>query len=147
MRPEPHLDPEFAPCVHSRLRARAKAEAEARGWFALPRSLGRLMVLIAVLGLVLAVYQYHRRTRPRLMTYLSARPAVLLRGPVRIPRPIPRLRDESVIVARPGIDDAMIHPARIGIDDGMIVNPGPRMRDPVILPPPGPEGLPPRAPR
>lgn len=120
MRPKPQVDPEFMSCPKS------------RGRLSLPRSLGRLMILIALLGLALGVYS--ERVRPGPAPFPARLVAFL---PPRTPptRALTRLQDPSVLVARQGIDDAMIHTARRGIDDAMIVNPGRMARVPIFIVP------------
>ena len=136
MRPKPHLDPEFASCPKT------------RRWFALPRSLGRWMTLIALVGVALAAYREQSRPGPLPPTF---RP-VAFQPPRVVPRTwLHRPQDPSVIVARPGIDEAMIHTARQGIDDAMIVNPGRAARIPVLIVPKqgagGPVPVPPDSPQ
>ncbi|MGC8638812.1 MAG: hypothetical protein ACP5XB_02905 [Isosphaeraceae bacterium] len=136
MRSQPHLDPEFTSCPKS------------GSWLAQPRSLGRLMILIAVLGLALGVYAEGRRPNP---VFPGGR-VVAFQPPRLAPRrPLVRPRDPSVIVARPGIDEAMIHTARPGIDNAMIGNPGRVARMPVLIVPKsgagGPVPVPPDSPR
>jgi hypothetical protein len=125
MVPIPRLDPEFT------------SQPKSRYWLSLPRSLGRLMILIALFGLILAAFMEGKR--PLAVVPAARRVAF---QPIRTTprRPIARPRDRSVITARPGIDDAMIHTARQGIDDAMILSPGRIPRMPILIAPqPGAE--------
>lgn len=100
---------------------------------ALPfRPIGQLMIATALGGLMLAVWP--ERSRSVFQPIVSggtvrAAPRVF-RSPVQAS---PR-RDPSVIVARPGIDEAMIVTARTGIDEAMIVNPEPLQTPSLIVP-------------
>lgn len=131
MRPKPAADPELLPRPKSRPRLRSF------------RSLGRLMTLVALSGLALAAYSERWRPQPA---------GVGVRNLMLRPRtagtlqqaPVPPSVDPSIIVAPPGIDEAMIVTAREGIDEAMIVNPGrlrpgPSATQPTrpILPPTG----------
>ena len=120
MNPRPHLDPEFS------------CPGKPPGWHSFPRSLGRLMILIALFGLVLSVYS--TQTRPTTVPIIRTPVALQRRRVAPRGQPIPP-RHPAVIVARPGIDDAMIHTARQGIDEGMIVNPGRLESMPVLTAP------------
>jgi hypothetical protein len=121
MRPKP--EPEFV------------FQPKHRRWYRPIRSIGQLMVMVALSGLALAVLPERHRPMPMA---LGIRPpavrAVQVVPPVRVPRPL----DPSVHEARPGIDDAMIVTARQGIDDAMIVNPG-RFRGAPIIQQPAPD--------
>ncbi len=110
MRPKVELDPEFL--------SRPKPKSR----YLAVRSLGRLMTLIALSGLVLAAYA----GRPRLR---SAGPSAKRFMPVpktpgmSQPLPVPPSSDRSIIVAPPGVDEAMIITADAGVDEAMIVTP------------------------
>ena len=88
-------------------------------WWA-PRTLGRLMTVIALSGLAMAGYA-HRTRRPATAPLYRVR---FLPPGVSQGIPVPRPMDPSILVAPPGIDDAMIVTARSGIDDAMIIHPG-----------------------
>jgi len=49
--------------------------------------------------------------------------------------PVPSSVDPSIIVAPPGIDEAMIVTARVGIDEAMIVSPRQLRTGPLATPP------------
>jgi hypothetical protein len=89
-----------------------------RAWWP-PRSIGRIMALVALSGFAMA--SYAQRTRPaapnpRFGPFVTQPPGSSW---VQLPRP----RDPSVIVAPRGIDDAMIVTSRAEIDEAMIVSP------------------------
>jgi hypothetical protein len=79
---------------------------------------------------------------------MTQRPTVPQR-PAVPRRPFAQSRDRFVIIARPGIDEGMIHTVPQGIDDAMIVNPGRMARVPIFtVPQPGteaPNSVPPEA--
>ena len=63
-------------------------------------------------------------------------------GSLQQPR-VPSSGDPSIIVAPPGIDEAMIVTARVGIDEAMIVKPGQLRTGPLVtqpIPPPAVTG-------
>jgi hypothetical protein len=109
------------------------------------------MILIGLLGLALAAYAERSRPRPlplrATLAVLHARYSAMPQRPTlparsalprrwAVPqRPFIQPRDPSVIIARPGIDDAMIHTVRQGIDDAMIVNPDRMARMPILTVP------------
>jgi hypothetical protein len=110
MKPEPDPDPE--------LMSRPKPGH----WRRPLRSLSRLMTLIALSGLALAAYSERARPKPsrlgvRNVIFRQVRPGLLQQSPAS------SLHEPSVIVAPPGIDEAMIVTARRDIDEAMIVNP------------------------
>jgi hypothetical protein len=106
-----------------------------RRWYWPIRSIGQLMVVVALSGLAMAVLPDRHRPMP---LALGIRPAAV-RAVQVIPRgQIPRAADPFVREARPGIDDAMIVTARPGIDDAMIISPG-RLRRAPVIPQPAPD--------
>jgi hypothetical protein len=106
-----------------------------RRWYWPIRSIGQLMVVVALSGLAMAVLP--DRHRPMRLAP-GIRPAAV-RSVQVIPRvQVPRSADPFIREARRGIDDAMIATARRGIDDGMIVSPG-RLRGATISPPQAPD--------
>jgi hypothetical protein len=131
MKPKPDADLELL------------SRPKSRSWHRSFRSLGRLMTLAALSGLALAAYSERWRPKPsvspvRSLVFRQRIPGTLQQSPV------PSFVDPSIIVAPPGIDEAMIVTAREGIDEAMIVNPlrlrtgpsAPRPAQP-ILPPAG----------
>ncbi len=126
MTPKPDVDPEFL--------SRPKSRPSHRS----VRLLGRLMTLVALSGLALAAYS--GQSRPNWSRF-GVRNRMLGQGtPGFLPQlQMPSYVDPSVIVARPGIDEAMIVTARAGIDEAMIVQPLPvrtnSLASPAILPP------------
>jgi len=126
MRPKPDADPELL------------SRPKSRSWHRSFSSLSRLMTLVALSGLALAAYSERSRPKP---SQLGVRNLMLRqRTPGFLQQsPVPSSVDPSIIVAPPGIDEAMIVTARVGIDEAMIVNP-PQLRTgplatPRIFPP------------
>ncbi len=102
------------------------------------RLLGRLMTLVALSGLALTAYSGRSGPNPSRFDVRNLMPGQGTPGFFRQSQ-MPSYVDPSVIVARPGIDEAMIVTARAGIDEAMIVQPS-RIRagalaSPPILPP------------
>jgi hypothetical protein len=100
------------------------------------------MTLVALSGLALAAYQ--ERSRPK-ATGLGMRNLMLgQRTPGFLQQsPAPSSVDPAIIVAPPGIDEAMIVTARVGIDEAMIVDPARLRTGPLAAPRlfrPGPPG-------
>jgi len=128
MRPKPDVDPELL----------SRPKPWPRPWYQSIRSLGRLMTLVALSGLAVAAYSERPRPNP---SRLGMRNLMLRQ---RIPGslqqlPLPSSVDSSIIVAPPGIDEAMIVTARAGIDEAMIVSPrqlrtGPMAATPILPP-------------
>jgi len=133
MRPKPDADPELL------------SRPKPRPWRPLCNSLSRLMTLVALSGLALAAYDersWPKPTRPGMRNYLLRQ-----RTPGLVqPSPAPSSVDPSIIVAPPGIDEAMIVTARTGIDETMIVNPAQVRRRPLAAPPTLPPAATGRAP-
>ncbi len=114
MRPKPDADPELL------------SRPKSRPWHRLFNSLSRLMTLVALSGLALAAYQ--ERSRPNATGPGMRNLMLRQRTPLFLQQSTALSSvDPSIIVAPPGIDEAMIVTARVGIDEAMIVNP-PRMR-------------------
>jgi hypothetical protein len=108
-----------------------------RRWYWSIRSIGQLMVVVALSGLAMAVLPDRHRPMPLAPgTRPGAVRAVQVVPRVQVPRA--RAVDPFLHEARPGIDDAMIVTARPGIDDAMIVGPG-RMRGALAIPQPAPD--------
>jgi hypothetical protein len=105
-----------------------------RPWWSI-RSIGLLMILVAVIGLVLAVGMGIREQKPvavRPAFPVMAIPAVLVQ-PATPPVP----PDRFVRLADTSIDPQMVIPAPADLDDEMVINPeGRRARRPAILLPP-----------
>jgi hypothetical protein len=128
------MRPELAP--ETELGTPFKPKARRLSWY--PRSIGRLMALVALSGLILAAYSERSRTPAPLRGRLVRTAPRGFRVPPPAPvQPMP-LRDPAVLVAPPGIDDAMIVTARTGIDNAMIVTPGRIRVQPLMVPPPMP---------
>ncbi len=129
MRPKPDPDPELM------------SGLKKRQWNPFPRSIGRLMTVVALSGLALAAYS--GRTRPTIINPVT-RQVFAQPSPTRPSPMLPRVqpaqpRDPAVIVAPAGIDEAMIVTARGGIDEAMIINPSRLQRQTItILPSPTP---------
>jgi hypothetical protein len=110
MRPKPDADPELL------------SRPKSRPWHRSFSSLGRLMTLVALSGLALAAYS--ERSRPQPPGLALGNLMLRQRTPGFLQQsPVPSSVDPSIIVAPPGIDEAMIVTARVGIDEAMIVNP------------------------
>jgi len=122
MRPKPDADPELL------------SRPRSRPWHRSFSSLGRLMTLVALSGLTLAAYSERSRPKP---SRLGVRNLMLRqRTPGFVQQsPVPSSVDPSIIVAPPGIDEAMIVTARVGIDEAMIVGPRQSRRGPLATPP------------
>jgi len=121
MRPKPDPEFEFQP------------KSRSRSWPI--RSIGQLMVVVALSGLAMAALP--GRSRPRPLTFGARPPAV--RAVQVIPQvQAPQVPDPFVREAPGGIDDAMIVTARQGIDDAMIVGPS-RLRGRPVSPDPVPD--------
>jgi hypothetical protein len=101
-------------------------------WYWPIRSIGQLMVVVALSGLAMAVLPERPRTRS---LPPGLRPPVVRAVQVIPPVQTPRVSDRFVREAPAGIDDAMIVTARQGIDDAMIVGPG-RLRGWPVTPEP-----------
>src|SRR4029079_17708162 len=99
------------------------------------RSIGQLMVVVALSGLAMAVLP--DRSRPLSLAPAITPPAVRA-VQVIPPMQAPRVPDRFVREAPGGIDDAMIVTARQGIDDAMIVGPS-RLRGRPVAPDPVPD--------
>jgi len=104
-------------------------------WYWPIRSIGQLMIVVALSGLAMAVLP----DRPRPMSLAPGiRPTAVRAVQVLPPVQAPRVPDRFVREAPGGIDDAMIVTARPGIDDAMIVNPS-RLRGRPVTPEPAPD--------
>jgi hypothetical protein len=121
------------------MRPKRKPELEfqprLRRWYGPIRSIGQLMVVVALSGLAMAVLP--DRQRPMRLAP-GIRPAAVRAVQVIPQAQAPRAADTFIREARPGIDDAMIVTARGGIDDAMIVSPG-RLRGTTISPQQAPD--------
>jgi len=122
MRPKPDADPVLL------------SRPQSMPWHRSISSLSRLMTLVALSGLALAAYS--ERSRPK-VTGLGMRNLMLRqRTPGSLQQsPVPSSVDPSIIVAPPGIDEAMIVTARVGIDEAMIVKPARLRTRPLTTPP------------
>ncbi len=112
MKPKVPFDPEFA--------------ANLRRWYWPIRSIGLLMMVVALGGLTLWAAPIERGGKasrvPNLRRVPPGRAAT--RGPLRSTQAqVDRPRDRFVIMARPDIDQAMVIRAP-EIDAGMVVHPG-----------------------
>jgi hypothetical protein len=136
MGPKPDVDPELL------------SRPKSRPWHRSFSSLGRLMTLVALSGLALAAYSERSLPKPsrlglRNLMLRQRTPGFLQQSPV------PSSLDPSIIVAPPGIDEAMIVTAREGIDEAMIVKPGQLWTGPLAAPrilPPAANGRAPLSP-
>ena len=120
MRLKPESEPEF------------EFQRKLRRWYWPIRSIGQLMVVVALSGLAMAVLP--DRSRPMSLAP-GIRPPAVRAVQVIPPVQTPRVPDRFVREAPGGIDDAMIVTARPGIDDAMIVNPS-RLRGRPVTPEP-----------
>jgi hypothetical protein len=121
------------------------------------RSIGQLMIVVALSGLVLAVVTGRQSSTSRgalkIAKIRRAGPPWTLSGRQLAFQPrgktlSPRGFDLGMIKTAPqSVDDAMIKTAPAGIDEAMIVNPfGPPDDPAVVEPEPTPEALPENAP-
>jgi hypothetical protein len=102
----------------------------ARRWYWPIRSIGQLMIVVALSGLTL--WAVPRRSGDSVSGPLNLRriPAGMptIRGPLRSPRAeVGQPNDRFVIVARPDLDAGMVIQARPDIDAGMVI-PQPKPR-------------------
>jgi hypothetical protein len=104
-------------------------------WYWPIRSIGQLMVVVALSGLAMAVLPERPGTRS---LPPGLRPPAVRAVQVIPPAQTPRVPDRFVREAPAGIDDAMIVTARQGVDDAMIVNPA-RLRGRPVTPDLAPE--------
>jgi hypothetical protein len=112
MKPKVPFDPEFA--------------ADARRWYWPIRSIGPLMIVVALGGLTLWAAPMKRGGKASGPSNLRRVPAgrAAIRGPLRSPpAQVDRPRDRFVIMTCPEIDPAMVILAP-EIDAGMVVHPG-----------------------
>ncbi len=117
MRPKTVIDPDF--------------RSNARRWFWPIRSIGQLMIVVALSGLVLSVYPMKAQRQSRVPLKI-----VRFRGNVRgtsIGAPTPAVNprvavrppaDRFTVVASPDIDPAMVITASPDIDPGMVIRRG-----------------------
>jgi hypothetical protein len=111
MRPKPDFDPEFP--------------AHSRRWYWPIRSIGQLMIVIALSGLVLSVVPLRSRPAPPVRTRPRfSRNPIVIQGPVwglqaRGEQP----RDRFVVIAPREIDPGMVVYARPDLDEGMVFSP------------------------
>lgn len=130
MRLKRHADPELL------------SRTKSRPWHRSLSSLGRLMTLVALSGLAVAAYLERSRPNPSRLGVRNLILRQLSPGSLQQPR-VPSSGDPSIIVAPPGIDEAMIVTARVGIDEAMIVKPGQLRTGPLVtqpIPPPAVTG-------
>src|SRR5262245_40329764 len=128
MKPKLDFDPEF--------------RANSRRWYWPIRSIGQLMIVIALGGVVLSVVPVGSRQQAR-----PSRPlrrfvpnATLLQGPVLSPQGQAGERqppDRFVVIAPAEIDPGMVVWARPDLDAGMVFDPYARRRSLPTIPMPG----------
>ncbi len=135
MKPQTVLDPDF--------------RSNARRWYWPIRSIGQLMIVVALSGLVLSVYPMKSQPQSRGPLNIARVPGtsvvraldLTVKPPVAVRPPA----DRFTVVASPDIDPAMVITARPDIDPGMVVHRGddePRLNPGQIPTPlPNQEGL------
>jgi hypothetical protein len=142
MKPKPCIDPDF--------------HANSRRWYWPVRSIGQLMIVVALSAVALALMAGRApRQVPRKRVFPRfSRNATVFQRPGQGPQArvlVERPRDPFVMVAPAGIDREMIVPAPAEIDEAMVFHPktgdqpqvltAPPL-NPVVVPEPGQEPIP-----
>jgi hypothetical protein len=105
--------------------------ANARRWYWPIRSIGQLMIVVALIGLTLwGMRMMPQRAGSGSLTFLvDPSTMTMVQGPEQIPSaPFAPPRDRFVIVPRPEIDPHMFILARPDLDAGMVIHLGTRGR-------------------
>ena len=111
MKPKVQFDPEFG--------------KNARRWYWPIRSIGQLMIVVALSGLMLGGMSMRSRRPVRNSLKPFRGPMNRVQGPAgQFPAGVAQPRDRFVIVARPEIDPGMVIQARPDLDAAMVIHPG-----------------------